>query len=409
MGLGGPRAWLISLVPQGVANGLASLLVPLFLLTGLKGTVFEVGILAGASALALMPSTIFWGWLVDRSWGCKPLLILSFVGTGATLLLIPYSHSFYQLFALVTVKSVLFAASMPSRQILTVESESHATWQGGLARLAFFEGLGETAGLGLGFLFSGAGLGALFELCGVLALSSAAGAAVLVREPAIMIERKLLGVERFVHTLSAASTVVANPRAFSSSQDVAKVRRLFRPTTTFFLLGAFTFSLAAAALYSPLPAYFLRYYPSSSIFLLFFANTTADTAAYLLVPGVSRNAGRSLVLASAVRMLAMPVLLFQGGEPGFVASMTALAIMGGFWALFDVAGTTMFMGTARAGRAGLYGAIAGLGSGLGSILGGLISMGLGFGALFAFCALLYAATTVFFVAQFRAGTSRILR
>jgi len=46
---------MFSLVPQGVAVGLSNLLVVLFLATSLKGSVLQVGLLAGVTSLASCP------------------------------------------------------------------------------------------------------------------------------------------------------------------------------------------------------------------------------------------------------------------------------------------------------------------------------------------------------------------
>src|SRR5450759_5336493 len=108
---------MFSLVPQGVAVGLSNLLIVLFLVTSLKGNVFQVGLLAGVTSLALMPSMMFWGWVTDRVRRFRPFLIFSFIATGIVLLLIPTVHNVPELFILAIVKSVAYAASMPSRQI----------------------------------------------------------------------------------------------------------------------------------------------------------------------------------------------------------------------------------------------------------------------------------------------------
>src|SRR5271169_3878249 len=105
---------MLSLVPQGVAVGLSNLLIVLFLATSLRGDVFQVGLLAGLTSLVLVPSMMFWGWATDRVRRFRPFLIFSFIATGIVLLLVPTAHSVPELFVLAIVKSVAYAASMPS-------------------------------------------------------------------------------------------------------------------------------------------------------------------------------------------------------------------------------------------------------------------------------------------------------
>jgi predicted MFS family arabinose efflux permease len=167
------------------------------------------------------------------------------------------------------------------------------------------------------------------------------------------------------------------------------------------MMGVFCFSLGASALFSPLPVYFLRFYSASGVFLLFFANDLGNTLGYLLVGGIAERARRSLLLAAAMRMLMIPALLLEGGHVGFMAAFAVLAVMGGIWALYDVASTCMFLEMARSGRVGLYGAFAGFGAAAGSLLGGALSMSYGFGVTFAACSLVYAVALAMFVLQFR--------
>ena len=400
------RQWMLSLVPQGVAVGLSNLLIVLFLATSLHGNVLQVGLLAGSTSLVLMPSMMFWGWATDRVRRFRPFLVLSFIATGTVLLLIPTAHSATELFILAIVKSVAYAASMPSRQILMAESESHTSWRGGFARLQFLESAGETIGLGIGFASSSVlGLETQFVLCAALFFTSALVAAVWVRDPVLIIERRLVGIERFANTLVSASVLVANAHVYARHTTAGSIRRIFKPTLGFFMVGVFCFSLGAAALFSPLPVYFLRFYSASSVFLLFFANDLGNTLGYLLVGGIAERARRSLLLAAALRMLMIPALLLVGGRAGFTADFAVLAVMGGVWALFDVASTCMFLELARSGRVGLYGAFAGLGTAAGGLLGGVISMSYGFGVTFAVCSLAYAVALATFVLQFK-GTSR---
>jgi hypothetical protein len=393
---------MFSLVPQGVAVGLSNLLIVLFLATSLKGDVLQVGLLAGVTSLVLMPSMMFWGWMTDRVRRFTPFLVFSFIATGAVLLLIPRAHSAAELFVLAVVKSVAYAASMPSRQILMAESESHTSWRSGFARLQFVEGTGETIGLGIGFASSSVlGLETQFVLCGALFFASALVTAVWVRDPVLIIERRLVVVERFANTLVSASVLVANADAYARHATAGSIRRIFKPTLGFFMVGVFCFSLGAAALFSPLPVYFLRFYSASSVFLLFFANDLGNTLGYLLVGGIAEGSKRSLLLSATLRMLMIPALLVAGGQFGFTADFAVLAVMGGVWALYEVASTCMFLELARSGRVGLYGAFAGLGAAAGSLLGGAVSMSYGFGVTFATCSLVYAVALAMFVLQFR--------
>jgi MFS family permease len=189
--------WKYCLIPQAVANGLSGILVLFFLLSDLHGGLLDIGLVAGVSALALIPSQMLWGWLIDRIVRCKPFLILGFLGMGVSLVAIPWVGSVSGLIALVSLKSVLYAATLPARQLLTIESEQRDGWQRGLANMQFLTSLGEALGMGIGALtVSSLGYAQLFLMCGVLCITSAAASGLLTREPGFMMQRRLVRLER---------------------------------------------------------------------------------------------------------------------------------------------------------------------------------------------------------------------
>jgi MFS family permease len=396
-------SWKICLIPQAVANGLASLLVLFFLISDLHGGLLDVGLVAGLSALALVPSQMLWGRLVDGTGRCKPFLVVGFMGMGASLAAMPWAGGVSQLLALVSLKSVLYAATVPARQLLTVESEHHAGWQRGLANMQFLSGLGETIGMGVGAVtVSSLGYTQLFLVCGVLCVISAALLGAFAIEPGFMIQRRLVALERSTSSLVTMSDFVTSPMRLSDGFAGTILRRL-EHSTKFLVLGILSFSLAGSALFSPLPAYFLHFYSSSLVFLVFFAGSLAGTVCYLVVGRLAQSAGKSLVLASAVRMVVIPLLLMSaiGATPGLVVAVVVISTLESFWSLFDVTSTFAFLEGARVGQAGFYGAIVGLGAAGGGVLGGFVSMQFGFACLFGLSSVVCALALAAFALQFR--------
>jgi predicted MFS family arabinose efflux permease len=396
--------WKLGLIPQAIANGLASILVLFFLISNLHGGLFDIGLVAGVSALALIPSQVLWGRLTDSAGRCKPFLLLGFVGMGVSFVAIPLVGSVSALIAIVSVKSILYAATLPSRQVLTVESEQRQRWQKGLADMQFLTTLGETVGMGIGAaLVASIGFGQLFLICGALCFASAIALGVLAQEPGLMIQRRLVALERSTSTLVAVSGIVGTLRFPSYRLDYGKALGSLNHSTKYLMLGIFGFSLAGAAFYSPLPAYFLRFYSQQAVFLVFFGGSLAGALSYLIVGRRAGGAGRSLALSSTVRMVVIPLLLLAalGAAPGLAVAAIVLAVLEVVWSLFDVSSMFAFLETAQVGQAGFYGALVGLGSAGGGFLGGYVSMQFDFGPLFMLCSVLCAGALVAFVLQFR--------
>jgi len=395
--------WKLGLIPQSVANGLTNILVLFFLIQSLHGTLLDVGLVTGIAALALVPSQVVWGRLVDSISRCKPFLVVGFIGMGTAIAAIPFAGSVALLLAVVSLKSILYAATLPARQLLTVESEEREGWQRGLANMQFLTSLGETVGMGVGTaVVATLGFGELFLLAGVLCLASAAALGVLAQEPGIMIQRRLVSLERSVGTIMAVSEYAGYPRLSAGRTPRWDVAGALSRSTKYLLVGIFCFSLAGSAFYSPLPAYFLQFYSSQSVFFVFFIGSFAGSLAYLSIGRLFKSAAQNLLLSSFTRMVVLPLLLLGalGAAPGLVAAAIVLAVLEILWSLFDVSSTFAYLETAKVGRAGVYGALVGLGSAGGGFLGGIFSMEWGFPSLFVLCSFLCACALGAFVTQF---------
>ena len=403
--------WKLGLVPQSVANGLTNILVLFYLIQVLRGSLIDVGLVTGVAALALIPSQAIWGRLVDSTGKCKPFLLFGFIGFGVCMASIPMASSVSELLVIVSLKSLFYAATLPARQLLTVESEARDGWQKGLANMSFLTAMGETIGMGLGTaMVVSLGFGELFLMCGLLCFGSAGALSVLAQEPGLMIQRRLVSLERSLGTIMAVSDYAGYPRLSSVGVPRGDIMRMLNRSTKFLLIGILCFSLAGSAYYSPLPAYFLQFYPSQAVFFVFFAGSLAGALGYLLVGRVLKNAVSNLLLSSFSRVMVLPLLLLAaiGESPGLAAAALVLAVLEVLWSLFDVSSTFAFLETAKVGRAGFYGALVGLGSAAGGFLGGYLSMEYGFPALFAVCSLLCASAFLAYVVQY-GGMARLMR
>ena len=397
----GGAAWKLGLLPQSIANGLTTILVLFFLLANLHGTLLDVGLVTGVGALAQIPSQIFWGRLIDNAGRCRPFLVFGFLGMGLATTAIPWAGTVAQLLLVVTLKSVAYAATIPARQLLTVESEARDGWLKGLANMQFLTTIGETAGMGLGAVAAGLGFSELFLVCGALCFGSAASLVVFVQEPGLMIQRRLVALERSVGTIMAVSDFTYS--RLSPGGPVQDISGALRRSTRYLLAGIFCFFLAGSAYYSPLPAYFLGFYSSQAVFMVFFGGSLAGAVSYLLVGRLLRSSVKSLLLSSSMRMIVLPLLVLAalGGAPGLAATALVLALLEALWSLFDVSSTFAFLNTAKIGRAGFYGGLVGLGSAGGGFLGGFVSMQFGFGSLFVLCSLLCSLALAAFAVQYR--------
>ena len=73
------QKWLWIFVPINAAIGGFSTLLPLYILD-IGGTVIDVGNVVSAYSLALIPSSILWGMVLDRKEKRKPFVIYGYLG-----------------------------------------------------------------------------------------------------------------------------------------------------------------------------------------------------------------------------------------------------------------------------------------------------------------------------------------
>jgi predicted MFS family arabinose efflux permease len=260
--------------------------------------------------------------------------------------------------------------------------------------------------MGLGaVMVASVGFAQLFLMCGLLCMLSATASGVLTREPGFMIQRKLVRLERSTSALITVSNLVGYSGRLPRDHTSMRILSQLNPSTKFLMVGIFAFSLGGATLFSPLPAYFLQLYSSSTVFLLFFGGSLAGTLCYPLVGHLTLSTRKSLVMSSGVRMVVIPLLLLVafGATPGLAVGAAILAVLEAFWTLFDISSMFAFLETAPDGQAGFYGALIGLGAAGGGFLGGFISMQFGFASLFALCSVVCAGALVAFVLQFRSS------
>src|SRR6266508_1236646 len=93
-GMDRPRSsrWFYSYLPQGIAGGATSALIPLFAY-GLGGSLSDVGIIAAATSIASVPAFMLWGSLSDRLGRRKIFLLIGFLGNTVSFVFMAASRT----------------------------------------------------------------------------------------------------------------------------------------------------------------------------------------------------------------------------------------------------------------------------------------------------------------------------
>lgn len=405
MGQPNGSRWTFSYLPQGMAGGATSALIPLYTVA-IGGNLATVGIVAAISSIASVPAFILWGTLSDRLERRRAFLLLGFLGTAVSFLAMALSPAIPSFYLANLLIGFLGAASAPVGVVLVMETSEKRRWPTKLAFLSRMTGVGWIAGLTVGAVWLAmapswvGGLSAmrgLFVLGAALALLSALLAALWLQEPKAHVRRHEvhlvdlgLRIER-IKFLPFRLLHFFDPRT-----HLGRPSKLPRPLrlylmSVFFLFAGFTgfygfFPILLQAVYG---------FSNPEIFAVYIASQVASASAYGRVGRwVSDRGDRSTQLLAVLgRSVLFPSLLLVAllPAPGAVLLAIVLALHAGVglcWAVINVSGSSLVSRLApsdgRAAALGAYNAAQGFGSILGPILGGFLAEYLGYGVAMGF-------------------------
>src|SRR2546426_1515016 len=316
--------WFYSYLPQGVAGGATSTLIPLFAYA-LGGSLLTVGIIAAATSLASVPAFILWGSLSDRTARRKIFLLIGFLGSGLALFAMALCGTMSQFYLANLLAGFLGAASGPAGTVLLMETSKRAEWPARLALVSRIGAIGRVAGLGMGGAWLAIGPGllsaelssmrALFVIGAALGLLSGLLVQIWTREPAVRVDRREVHITdihariergrylpiRILHSI--------NPLDWRRKVRLPHALRMYL-VCVFLLFGGFT------AFYGFFPIFLKQSYGlgAPEIFAVYIASQATSIAVYPRVGRwVSARRARSTQLYAAVgRSMLFPSFLLVG-------------------------------------------------------------------------------------------------
>jgi MFS family permease len=390
--------WFYSYLPQGIAGGATSPLIPLFAFA-LRASLGDVGIIAAATSLASVPAFMLWGSLSDRLHQRKAFLILGFLGTAVSLLAMALCFNLPEFYLANLLIGFLGAASAPVGAVLVMETTKREEWPNRLAFMSQLTGVGYIVGLSVGAVWLIIGprvldpesaMRGLFVIGAALGLLSGLLAGMWLKEPKEYLDRRSI---HLVESLFRIERVKFLPMRMLHYLDFRNHHRVakFSSSLRMYLICVFLLFSGFTAFYGFFPILLKQVYgfSDSAVFAVYIASQAASVTAYLRVGRWVRERGsrRTQVYASLGRTVLFPSFLLLG-----LASLSPAAILVGIlllhagvglcWALINVSGSTLVSELApddgRAEAMGAYNAVQGFGSILGPLLGGFAAMFYGY-------------------------------
>lgn len=406
--------WLYAWMMGAVAFGVASLLVPLYVLMR-GGGAAELGVLAATAGIAGAVGGIGlgrYGDTVDRQ---RQLFLAVLVGSALVLAFIPFITATVYVLVLNAVLWCLFAAAGPVLTLLIVSGTEENVWHRRIAQLNTLQGYGWAAGLVLGMVWLAIGSAAassqvaqqtLFLAAAVLAGAAGVfgGRWLPAPDTATVTGKKARRVAQFLVQTSqqakGATFFLFSPtRLYWTTRAVrpTQLRERFTPQLTNYFLAATVFFTGIGMFFAPLPLFLKDVgFASDTIFGLYLLSSLGSAACYSVAGTLMDryNIRRVQAAALGTRTVLFPGIAIAGlvllsTLVGTVVMGIAFLLLGVTWAVIAVAATTLVTRLAppqiRSDCLGIYTGLSAVAGAVGSLLGGVIA-GHGHGYVVVFAA-----------------------
>ncbi len=397
-----PARWFIGYVPKEVAFGILSALLPIYLLENINGNLLDFGLIFFIKSLVQIPAVLFWARLINKTGRCKIFIIISFLVSSLAIFFFPFTQSSWSFLLLNVLLSVFYVAHMPATRILISETSPNSEWDGSLAKYKLVLSVGGIVGLLLGAAsvtqLDNVGL---MIICGILVSASLIFSLLLINDPPLMIERKIMRIERFVYLAEQAYNMAYAPNSYGRFRARESYFSRY-PNPKLLLLGILLFPFASSMVLTSIPFFLsLKVGASSSlIFSLLLIKSITVFIGYTLLRNSEEIDHINLVKVASILRMFFPLLILASGFLEFNQSImfcsVALAIAGFAYPYFSVSSTVLWMETTWKKTAGMYNAMTTLGTSLGGLMAGFISSKYGYEQLFVLSATTFLIAFLFF-------------
>jgi MFS family permease len=381
--------WRLGFFFHEIAFGLLSVFIPLYLVafqdtSVLGGPLVALGVMTSIAIFCSIPASFLWGYLCDATRHYKAFILLSFLSSAVILFLmaLPFAQNIILFVVLYVVMQVLHVSHEAPKNVLIAEHYSRDEWEKsygfyeGLTEIGFIIGLAIGLVLAIGlFAFTAALSSAVLAtytlyLCSGLSLVAFLLSIVLIADPLMIFERRLVGMERMLDFTS---------RGLESSgrlMDGLRWEGSLKQESFFgFAFAIVIFSLATSLFFTPLPIYLKEIFhgQTSMVYVAYILNSVGATVGYFLI----RNRARSMdirkqmprfVLFRSLLIFLLVGVIQLAFSPTIMTGIF-LVFLGFAYAMYYIMMLSLSMELIPQGKTGFFDGLVGLGAAIGSFLG----------------------------------------
>jgi MFS family permease len=395
--------WRLGFFFHDMAFGLLTVFIPLYVITFqdtsiLGGPLLAVGVMTAIAIFASIPASYLWGYLCDKTRHYKIFIILSFASIAVILFLmtLPFAQNLLVFVGLYTAMQILHVSHESPKNVLVTEHYSRNDWE---RSFGFYEGLTEIGfilGLAVGMVLFASTLAfatsAMYSLylCSALNVVALVLAIVLIADPIMIFERRLVGIER---------TLDFSHRGFEGSSKLMDGLRwdgsLKQDNFGAFALAIVLFAMATSIFFTPLPLYLKEIFGGQQqfVYLAYILNSVGATIGYFLIRSKARSMDirkqmPRFIITRGLLVYALTAIVMYMFMPT-VLTCVLLVCLGFAYAMYYIMMLSLSMEIIPEGKAGLFDGMVSLGSAIGAISGPLIAEFLSYDLVFFVTATLF--------------------
>ena len=392
------NSWFVSYLFSNISGGLTSPLIPLFVVLYLHSNVELVGITSSIASAATVPALIFWGNLSDRIGKRKIFILIGFIGSFASLLLILVVHTLGMYLATLIIYQVIAMASTPVATLLILENTMEKKWPDVMSSFNIVSYVGIVVGLATGTLILGAyaaegasALPLLYLLSAIVYLVAGIAALILLPEPRRRLPRNSRSLNRvFSFRMVERNRFFPNAVIHNPNPGKKEGKKLSGRTKKYIVMTSYLM-FAFQLFFVPFPVFVLDKLggTETEVFIMYLANNIASAMAFRLSGRSVNNMGipRTLFMALGSRIIIISTMagmsfFFLGDSWLLWAAISVYGAMGFFWSFISVSWVTSISHLAipenRGKAVGYYNSLLGVGQIFGALLSGIVAFDFGY-------------------------------
>jgi MFS family permease len=366
-----------------MAFGLLTVFIPLYVVAFqdtslLGGPMLALGVMTSIAIFCSIPASFLWGYLCDHTRHYKAFILLSFSSIAIILFLmtLPFAQNLIFFVVLYIAMQMLHVAHESPKNVLVTEHYSRNEWE---RSFGFYEALTEIGfiiGLAAGLVLFASALSfsilstySLY-LCSVLNVVAFVLAVLLIADPLMIFERRLVGIERKLDFSN---------RGFEGSSRLMDGLRwngsLKQDSFAGFACAIVVFSLATSLFFTPLPIYLRDVFGGQQqyVYLAYILNSIGATAGYFLIRGkansmdIRKQMPRFILIRSLIVFTLVGVISFAFLP--IPLTFILLVFLGFAYAMYYIMMLSLSMEIIPEGKAGFFDGMVSLGAAAGAFLG----------------------------------------